>query len=174
MCYHSVAQLCLALWDLMDCSAPGFPLLHHLWVCSNLRPWNWWCHPTISSSATHFSFCPQSSPASGSFPINRLFESGGQSIGASASASVLPMNIQGRFPFRLTGLISLLSNGLSSLHQHHSSKVSILQHSTFLTVQLSNPYQGKLILNLKKKLIWVWIHWNWSSNNPNPLLYIYL
>ena len=62
-------------------------------VCSNSCPLNWWCHPTISSSVTSFSSCPQSFPASESFPVNRLFTSGGQSIGASASASVLPVNI---------------------------------------------------------------------------------
>ena len=72
-------------------------------VCSNSCPLSWWCHPTISSSVTHFSPCPQSFPASGSFPMSGLFTWGGQSIGASASASVLPMNIQGWFPLRLTG-----------------------------------------------------------------------
>jgi len=82
-------------------------------ACSNSLPLNWWCHPTISSSVALFSSCPQSSLASGSFPMNRLFTSGGQSIGASASASVLPINIQCWFPLGLTGLISLLSKGLS-------------------------------------------------------------
>ena len=81
-------------------------------VCSNSCPLSWWCHATISFSATLFSFCLQSFPASGSFPVSRLFTSGGQSIGASASASVLPMNIQGWFPLGLTGLTSLLSKGL--------------------------------------------------------------
>ena len=73
-------------------------------------PLSWWCHPTISSVA-RFS-CLQSFPASGSFPVSQLFPSGGQSVGASASASVLPMNIQGWFPLGLTGLISLQSKGL--------------------------------------------------------------
>ena len=68
-----------------------------------------WCHPTISSSVIPFSSCLQSFPASGSFLMNQLFTSGGQSIGASALASVLPMNIQGWFPLGLTGLISLHS-----------------------------------------------------------------
>ena len=72
-----------------------------------------WCHPTISSSVAPFSSCPQSFPVSGSFPMSRLFTSGGQSIGASNSASVLLVNIQGWFPLGLTGLISLLSKGLS-------------------------------------------------------------
>ena len=77
-------------------------------VCSNSCPLNWWCHPTISSSVAPFSSCPQSFPASGSFPMSKLFASGGQSIGASASASVLPMNIQGWFPLGLTGELNLL------------------------------------------------------------------
>ena len=82
-------------------------------VCSNSCPLGWSCYLTVWSSAAHFSFCLQSFPASGSFLINQLFASGGQSIGASASASVLPVNIQGWFPLGLTGLISLLSEGLS-------------------------------------------------------------
>ena len=78
-------------------------------------PWSWWCHPTISSSVVPFSSCPQSFSASGSFPVSWLFTSGGQSIGASASASVLPMDIQGWVPLGLTGLISLLSKRLSRI-----------------------------------------------------------
>ena len=81
-------------------------------VCSDSCPLNW-CHPTISSSVIPFSSCLQSFPASGSFPMSRLFASGSQSIGASASASALPMNIQAWFPLGWTGLISLLSKGLS-------------------------------------------------------------
>ena len=81
-------------------------------VCSNSCPLSWWCYLTISSSVTHF-FCLQSFPASESFPMSQLFASGGQSIGASASAIVLPMNIQGWFPLGLTGLISFQSKGLS-------------------------------------------------------------
>ena len=76
-------------------------------VCSNSCPLSWWYHTTILSSVARFS-CPQSFPASGSFPMSWLFASGGQSIGDSASTSVLPMNIQGLFPLGLTGLISLL------------------------------------------------------------------
>ena len=80
------------------------------WVCSNSCPLSWWCHPTISSSVTPF--CSQSFPVSGSFPMSWLFARGGQSIGASASASALLMSIQGWLPLRLTGLISLLSKRL--------------------------------------------------------------
>ena len=84
-------------------------------VGSNSCPLNQWCHPTISSSVDPFSSCPQSFPASGSFPITQLFTSGGQSTGALASALVLLMNIQEWFPLGLTGLISLLSKGLSKV-----------------------------------------------------------
>ena len=83
------------------------------WVCSNSCPLSPWCYLTTSSSAIPFSFFPQSFPASGSFPMNQLFASGGQSIGALALASVLSMNIQGWFPLGLTGLISLLSKEFS-------------------------------------------------------------
>ena len=84
-------------------------------VCPSSRPLNWWCHPTISSSVALISSCPQSFPASGSFSMSQFFASGGQGIrdSTSASASVLPMSIQGWFPLRSTGLISLLSEGLS-------------------------------------------------------------
>ena len=82
-------------------------------VHSNSCSLSRWYHPTISSSVVPFSSCPQSLPASGSFPLSQLFASGGQNIGASTLASVLPKNIQGWFPLRLTGLISLPSKGFS-------------------------------------------------------------
>ena len=82
-------------------------------ISSNSSPLSQWCFLSISSTAAHFSSWPQSFPASGSFPLGQLFSSGSQSIGASASASVLPVNIQGWFPLGLTGVISLLSKGLS-------------------------------------------------------------
>jgi len=97
-------------------------------VWSNSCPPSRWCHPTILSSVSPFSYCPQSFPASGSFPTSWLFTSGAQSIGASVSASVLPMNVQGWFPLRLTGLIFLQSKGHSkSLLQHN------LKHQFFCT-----------------------------------------
>ena len=106
-----------------------------LGVCSNSCPLSQWCHPTISSSVTHFSSCPQSFPASGSFPINWFFASSGQSFGDSALAPILPMNIQGWFPLGLTGWISLQSKGLKSLLQHqfesiNSSVLSLLYGPT--------------------------------------------
>ena len=107
---------------------------------SNSCPSGRWCHQTISSSVILFSSCLQSFPGSGSFPVNQFFTSGGQSIGVSASASVLPMNTQDWFPLGLTGLISLQSKGLSRVFSNPISKASILQHSAFFTVQLSHPY----------------------------------
>ena len=98
-------------------------------VCSNSCPRNCWCHPTISSSVASFSSCPQSFPASGSFPMSRLFILGGQSIGASASASVLPMNIQSWFLLGLIGLISLLSKRFSRVF----SSTTIEKHQFFGT-----------------------------------------
>ena len=91
-------------------------------VHPNPCPLCWWCHPTISSSVIRFSSCPQSFPASGSFQMSQLSASGGQSIGVSASASVLPMNTQDWSPWGWTGWISLQFKGLSSLLQHHSSQ----------------------------------------------------
>ena len=113
-------------------------------VCSDSCPLSQWSHPSILSSVTR---CPQSFPASKSFPKSQLFESGGQSIGASASASVLPMNIQGWFLLELIGLIFLLFKILARVLQHRSLKVSILWDSAFFMVQLSHPYMtiGKTI-----------------------------
>ena len=104
-------------------------------ACSNSCPLSWWCHPTISSSASSFSFCLQSFPASGSFPMSQLFTSDGQSIGASASVSVLPMNIQGWHPLGLTGLISLLSKGLSRVF----SNTTVQEHQFFGAQLLYDP-----------------------------------
>ena len=89
-------------------SLSSLSFTNSLSLCSRLCPLSQWHHLTISSSVTHFSYCPQSFPASGSFPMSQLFTSCGQSIGASVSVSVCPVNIQGWFPFRLTGFISLL------------------------------------------------------------------
>ena len=108
---HSVVSDSLRPQGLQHARLPC-PLLSS-GVCPNSCPLNRWCHPTISSSVAPFSSCPQSFPVSGSFPKSHLFTSCGQSIRASASAAVLPMNIQGWFPLGLTGLISLQSKGLS-------------------------------------------------------------
>ena len=99
---------------------------------SNSCPSGWWCHPTISSSVVPFSSHLQSFPASGSFPMSQFFASGGQGIGVSASASVLPMNIQDWFPIGWTGWISLQSKGLSRVF----SNTTVQKHQFFGT-QLS-------------------------------------
>ena len=100
-------------------------------ACSNSCPMSWWCHPTISSSVVPF-FCLQSFPASGSFPMSQLCASSGQSIGVSASASVLPMNIQDWISLGLTGWIScsprdsqVFSNTTVQKHQFFGSQVSL-------------------------------------------------
>ena len=138
-CCYSVTKLCPILCDPRDCSMPGFPVLHHLSEFAQTHVhWVSCCHPTISSSVAPFSSCAQSFPASGSFPVSHLFASDGQSIGASASASVLPMNIQDWFPLGLTGLISLQSSDSQSLLQHHSLKASSLWSSAFFWVHFSH------------------------------------
>ena len=124
-------------------------------VCPSSRPLHWGCHPAISSSDTLFSFCPQSFQASETFPVSQLFTSDDQNIGVSASASVLSVNIQGWSPLRLTGLISLLSKGLSGVfssitvrrHQLFGILPSVQSSSPFCTVQLSQLYvtTGKTI-----------------------------
>ena len=96
-------------------------------VCLNSYPLSQWCHPTISSSVVLFFSYPQSFPASGCFPMSRFSASGGQSIGVSASTSVLPMNIQCWFPLGLTGLISLQSKGLSRIF----SRTIVRKHQFF-------------------------------------------
>ena len=110
-------QSCWAAKSCPTDSLRSHELQHARLLCTSLSPWAWsnscqlsqWCHPTVSSSVTTLSSCPQSFSATGSFPVSQLFASDGQSIEVSASASVLPMNIWGWFPLGLTGLISLLS-----------------------------------------------------------------
>ena len=148
VCYCSVPKSCLTLRShgRQHARLPC-PSLSP-WVCSNSCPLSRWCHPTISSSVVPVSSGPQSFPASGSLPVSQFFTSGGQSIGVSASTSVLPMNIQDWIPLGWIGLDLFAVQGtLKSLLQHHSSKASILRHSAFFTVQLSHPYMttGKTI-----------------------------
>ena len=124
-------------------------------ACSNSCPSSQWCRPTTSFSVIPFSSCLQSFPASGSFQMSQFFASGGQRIGVSASASILPMNIQDFFPLGWTGWISLQSKGLSRVLQHHSSKASVLWHSAFFIVQLSHPYMttGKTIALTRRTFV---------------------
>ena len=146
ICCCSVAKSCQTLCDSMDYSTSGFPVLHYLPVYSNSCPLSQWCHPTILSSVACFSCCLQSFPASGSFPMSWLCTSGSQNIGASILAPVLLMNIEGWFPLGLTGLISFLSKGLSSLssttiqkHQFFSAQLSLWSNSHIFTWLLEKP-----------------------------------
>ena len=112
-----------------------------------------WCHPTISSSVDPFSSCPQSFPASGSFQMSQLFTSGGQSIGVSASTSVLPMNSQDWSPLGWINWISLQSKGLSRVFSN--TTVQKHQHSAFFIVQLSHSYMttGKTIALTRRTFV---------------------
>ena len=97
-------------------------------VYPNSCPLSWWCHPTISSSVVPFSSCPQSFPASGSFQMSLFFTSGGQSIGVSASTSVLPMNTQDWFPLGWTSWISSLSKGLSRVFSNTTVQKHLISY----------------------------------------------
>ena len=137
----------------LPCPSPS------LGVCPSSCLLNQWCRPIISSSVALF-FCLQSFPASGSFSVRQLFASSGQSIGASASASVLPKCIQGWFPLGLTGLISLQSkNSLESSPTPPFEGISSSALCFFFIVQLSHLYTttGKI-----RSLIWAVTH---PSNN---------
>ena len=139
-------------------------------VYSNSWSWSRWCHPAISSSVIPFSSCPQSLPASGSFPMSQLFTSGGQSIGVAASASILPMYTQDWSPLGWTGWISLQSKGLSRVfsnttvqkHQFFGSQLSSQSYShihmtTGKTIALTRwTFVGKvmsLLFNMLSRLV---------------------
>ena len=147
-CCCSVTKLCPIPCDPMDCSTPGSSVLqcllelaqiHVHWVGDTTPP----SHPLLPL----FSSCPQSFPASGSFPMRQLFTSGGQSIGASVSTSVLPMNIQDWFPLGWTGWISLQSKGLSRVfsnttvqkHRFFSAQLSLCSNSHIHSWLLEKP-----------------------------------
>ena len=139
-CYV-VAQSCRTLCEPMNCSTPGFPVLYYLLEFAQTHA-SW--VSDASSLVSPFSSYPQSFPESGSFPMSRLFTSGGQSIGISVSASVLLMNIQGWFPFRLTCLISSLSKEVFSnttvqKHQFFGAQPSLWSNSHICTWLLEKP-----------------------------------
>ena len=137
-CCWSVIQSCLTLCHPMDCSMPGFPVFHYLLEFAQTHVhWVDGYHPPISVSVVPFSSCPQSFPASRSFLLGSLFTSGGKSTGASVSASVLPMNIQGWFPLGLTSLISLQSKGLSRVFSNITFSLKCLFY--FILMSLWNP-----------------------------------
>ena len=136
-------------------------------VYSNSCPLSQWCHPAISSSVVPFSSCPQSLPASGSFPLSQLFTWGGQSTAVSALASFLPKH-PGLISFRMDWLDLLAVQGtLKSLLQHHSSKASILRPPAFFTVQLSHPYMttGKTIAWTRRTLVFAFEYAIWVGHN---------
>ena len=129
-------------------------------VYSNSCPLSWWCHPTISSSTAPFFSCLQSFPTSGFFPMSQLFTSGGQSIGASAS--VLPLNIQSWFPLGWSGLISLLSKGLSRVF----SSSTVRKHQLFgVQPSLWMIFAYLCFENIEqngRSLVWLWWHHTYS------------
>ena len=145
----SVTELCPTLGHLMDC------MQHTRLPCSSSSPgaWSnscllrWWCHTNILPTVVPFSSCLQPFPESGSFLMSQLFTSGGQSIGASTSASVFSMNNSGSISFRIDCFDLLANQGTLSLLQHHHSKQSIFWFSTYFMVQFSQPYvtSGKTI-----------------------------
>ena len=133
--FSSIAQSCPTLWDSMNRSMPGLPVHHQLPEFTQTHVH--WVGDAISSSVVPFSSCPQSLPASESFPMSQLFAWGGQSTGVSALASFLPIS------FRMDWLDLLAIQGtLKSLLQHHRSKASIPRCSAFFIVQLSHPYMN--------------------------------
>ena len=129
-------------------------------VYSNSCPSNQWCHPAISSSVVPFSSCPQSLPASGSFPMSQLVTWGGQSIGVSASASVLPMNTQAWSPLGWTGWISLQSKGLSRVF----SNTTVQKHQ-FFGAQLSSQSNSHIHTWPLEKLELIYIMNFWEGQN---------
>ena len=144
--FSSVAQSCPTLCDAMNHSTPGLLVHHQLPEFTQTHVYQW-CHPAISSSVVPFSSCPQSLPASGSFPMSQLFTSGGQSTGVSASTSVLPKNTQDWSPLEWTGWISLQYKGFSWVfsnttvqkHQFFCAQLSLQSNSHIHTWPLEKP-----------------------------------
>ena len=149
--FSSVAHLCPTLCDPMNCSTPcpsPTPRVH-----SDSRPLSQWCHPAISSSVIPFSSCPQSLPASETFPMSQLFTWDGQSTGVSALASFLPKKSQGWSPSEWTAWISLKSKGLSRVF----SNTTVKKHQFFSTQpssQSSTPHQNTASLMSQSLHIW--------------------
>ena len=152
--FSSVVQSCPTLCDPVDCSTPGLPVHHHPGAYSNSCPLSRWCHPTSSPSVVPFSSHLQSFPASGSFPVSQLFASGGQSIGVSASASVLPMNIQNWFPYD-----GLVGSPCSPQDSQESSS----------TPQFKSIYFSALSFHYSPTLISIHDHWKNHSFNHTDL-----
>ena len=133
-------------------------------ACLNSCPSSWWCHPTISSSVVHFSSCFQSFSASGSFQMSQLFSSGGQSVGVSASALVLPMNIQDWFPLGWTSWIALQSKGLSGVF----SSTTVQKHQFFGAIYIGRAWlnDSSVLYGVKggHMMLFSWhMAWSWGS-----------
>ena len=145
--FSLVAQLCATVCDPWTAARQAPCPSPTPGVYSNSCPLSWWCHPAISSSVVPFSPCLQSFPASASFQMSHFFTSGGQTIGVSVSASVLPMNTQDWLPLGWTGLISLQSKGLSRVfsnttvqkHQFFGAQLSSQSNSHIYTWLLEKP-----------------------------------
>ena len=165
-CCCSLAQFCTTFCNPKDCSTPGFPVHHQLpelakthvhWVSDAIQP----SHPLLSPSPPTFNH----SQHQGLFQWNQFFTSGSQSIGASASHSLLLINIQDWFPLWWTSWISLQSKGLSSLLQHHSSKASILQRCNLQKFTFSGYIFTRILSQMQTSLISRWyLRW-WKSQN---------
>ena len=171
---HCIIFHCFVVVHLLSCvRLPSHGLQHARlpcpsqspWVCLNSCPLSWWCHPVTSSSIVPFSSCLQSFLVSASFLMSRLFESGGQSIGASTSASVLPINIQGWFPLGWTGWISLQSKGLSRVF----SNITVWKHQ-FLRAQPSLWSNSHIHIWLLEKPLFGSIQFI----NPSPVGFFFL
>ena len=148
--FSSAARLCPTLWPHESQHARPPCLSPTPGVHSNSCPSSRWCHPAISSSVVLFSSCTQSLPASGSFPMSQLFTWGGQSIGVSALASVLPMNIQNWSPLGWTGWTSLQSKGLSRVF----SNTTVQKHQFFSAQFSSQSTIGYYTLLIHTTLDW--------------------
>ena len=137
--FSSVAQSCLILCDPMNRSMPGHPVGHHLPEFTQTRPSSRWCHPVISFSVIPFSSCPQSIPASESFPMSQLFTWGGQSTGVWALASVLPKNTQGWSPLEWTGSQESSPTPQFKSHQFFGAQLSSQSNSHIHTWPQEKP-----------------------------------
>ena len=151
--FSSVAQLCPTLCDPMDWSTPGLPVHHRLLEFTQTHV-HWSVMPSNHLILSHpFSFCLQSFPASGSFPMSQFFASGGQSIGVSASASLLPMNTQDWFPWGLTGLLDLTKEAKDVYHKNYITPTQGITEDTDVVCSCS----GRLTMVKALSLSITWV-----------------
>ena len=168
-CCFSLAKLHPTLWDPIDCSMPGLPIPHYFTsVCPSSCPLNQWFYPTISSSVVPFSSCLQPFPASGSFSMSQLFASGGQSIRASALASVLPMGVQCWFTL---GLIGLISWRKTCKAQRTWGRPQSRSGDEVKLIRIEEGRRKWEINNEEQLLSWRWC-WAWKKKNSRKYLCI--